>query len=162
MSKLPLTFLLVLNPERKNMVIKIVNLSENKTQIIPEAVWILNSDQEGKRPYAYFAWISPLDKNNSASTEFNNSVAGKGLCYPFLYFTNCKNLWKAATFKDPSITPNKEELTEYQDLILLIAQQICSFQFACEPLIITCALCDCTGRAVPVGSSAFQIRSLSC
>lgn len=139
---------------------KTISLSNNNKQIIPESVNVLNPEEEGKRPYAYFVWISTLDKDDSVIIDFHDSVRGDGVCYPFLYFTNCKNLWKVAiSYSDSSTTPNKKEISEYQDLMHLITKQIYSYPFTHEPFVIACALCDCSGNAVPTGiGPVFQIK----
>lgn len=136
------------------MNIKVVNLSDDKKQIIPECVRILNPSQEGKTPYAYFVWVSSLGEDDAVLFDFHDSISGEGLCAPFLYFTNYENLWEAPAFLyDDSVTPKKGPVNDYLELIHLLAKQLYFSDFVYKPFVVVCALCDCTGRTVPVGIS---------
>lgn len=136
------------------MNIKVVNLSNNKKQIIPECVRILNPNQEGKKPYAYFVWVSSLDEDDTVQFDFYDSASDKGLCSPFLYFTDYENLWEAPAFLyDDSIAPKKGPVNEYLDLMYLLSKHLYFSDFIFKPFVVICALCDCTGRTVPTGIS---------
>lgn len=139
--------------------LKGVSLAGGRRQIVPGNLEVLNPEEEGGRAYLYLVWM--IDPEHVDDPEdFRDCVEGRGICHPFGWFTDFRDLYRLGRHDTPMLRSRFEAATaDY--MAMLDALMAASERNLPEGTWWTFAwmLCDCMGGEVPVGTAPYAIET---
>jgi hypothetical protein len=72
--------------------LKEILLANDRMEVVPSNLALLNPQEEGKRSCLYFVWVMSPERAGAPGT-FDECAEGRGLCRPFGWLTDYEDLY---------------------------------------------------------------------
>jgi hypothetical protein len=139
--------------------LKEVVLADDRMEVVPSNLQILNPSEEGKCRFLYFIWIMPPERAGEPGM-LDECAEGRGLCRPFGWFTDHEDLYLLGRHDVPMRRERyKLEKEDYLSMAQALAEAVDRELPKGTWWTYAWMRCDSFGGETPVGTAAHAIEA---
>jgi hypothetical protein len=139
--------------------LKEVVLADDRMEVVPANLQLLNPHEEGKRRYLYFVWATTPERAGEPDT-LRECAEGRGLCRPFGWLTDYEDLYMIGRHDTPMLHDQFEDVKkDYLAMAQALADAVDREVPRGTWWTYAWTLCDSLGSETPVGTATHAIEA---